>query len=183
MPKYNCCVPNCNRSHRNSTPDLKFYCIPKDEKLRKTYRIILKNDNLKIDSRETRICSSHWENGEKLSRTHLPTIFPWTREITKRREINKVVIEETSAFKTRNGKRKADEIDDQRPAPNEGTDAVDAPDVIQQEIISSEENIRALKEENVALRIELQEARKASEKGSEDICALKEENVTLRIDL
>jgi hypothetical protein len=52
------------------------------------------------------------ENGEKLSRTHLPTIFHWTREIKKLREIIKVipVVEETATSKLRNGKRKSNEI-------------------------------------------------------------------------
>ena len=170
MPKYNCCVPNCNRSHRNATPDLKFYCIPKDEKLRKQYKILLRNYNLKIDSKDTRICSCHWENGEKLSRTHLPTIFPWTKEVKKRREIKRTIIEESPV--SRKEKRKAAEIDGQ-PASDEEhgadyadklTDAVlvDVPEVRQEEKNASEEeykDVQALKEENAALRLELQEAR------------------------
>ena len=40
--KYNCCVPGCNNSHRNRSAALKFYCIPKDPELRKTYDVLLK---------------------------------------------------------------------------------------------------------------------------------------------
>lgn len=38
----------------------------------------------------TRICSDHWEGEEKLSRNHLPTLFPWSKAIQKRREIKKI---------------------------------------------------------------------------------------------
>ena len=34
MVKYNCCVPNCADSWRNS-PGLKFHTIPKDKEIRK----------------------------------------------------------------------------------------------------------------------------------------------------
>ena len=96
--KFNCCVPGCKNSHQNKSPDLKFYCLPKDQELRKTYDVLLKNDSLKIDSRNTRICSEHWEGGEKLSRTHLPSIFPWSVSAKKRREIYRKTDEEFSSY-------------------------------------------------------------------------------------
>ena len=94
MPKYNCCVPGCTNSHRNKPSRFKFYCIPKDTELRKRYDIILRNATLKIDSTTTRICADHWENGEKLSRSHLPSIFPWSKPKQERREIVKASQEE-----------------------------------------------------------------------------------------
>ena len=86
---FNCCVPGCTNSFRNS-PELQFYRIPKDERLRKTYKIILKNETLRLDSRVTRICSSHFEGGTKLSRSHLPTIFPWTKQPSQRRVLKRL---------------------------------------------------------------------------------------------
>ena len=94
MPKYNCCVPGCTNSHRNKPSGFKFYCIPKDADLRKKYDIILRNATLKIDSPSTRICADHWENGEKLSRSHLPSIFPWSKGKEERRKIVKASQEE-----------------------------------------------------------------------------------------
>lgn len=49
---------------RNS-PQLQFYRIPKE---RKTYKVILKIETLKLDSKLSRICSTHFEGGTKLSR-------------------------------------------------------------------------------------------------------------------
>lgn len=49
---------------RNS-PQLQFYLIPKE---RKTYKVILKIETLKLDSKLSRICSTHFEGDTKLSR-------------------------------------------------------------------------------------------------------------------
>ena len=89
MPKYNCCVPGCNNSHRNKPANFKFYCIPKDPELRQKYVVILKNETLKIESPMTRVCADHWDGGVKLSRTHLPTLFPWSVQKPERRVITK----------------------------------------------------------------------------------------------
>ncbi|XP_022797861.1 THAP domain-containing protein 11-like [Stylophora pistillata] len=94
MPKYNCCVPGCTNSHRDKPSGFKFYCIPKDTELRKTYDIILRNATLKIDSPSTRICADHWENGKKLSRSRLPSLFPWSKQKEERRKIVKASQEE-----------------------------------------------------------------------------------------
>ena len=85
---FNCCVPGCFNSFRNS-PELQFYRIPKDKGLRKTYKVILMNETLKLDSQLTRICSSHFEGGTKLSRSHLPSIFPWSKEPSQRRVLKR----------------------------------------------------------------------------------------------
>ena len=76
MVKYNCCVPNCSNSWRNS-PGLKFHTIPKDKEVRKEYKRLIRNVNLKEDSTRTRICGAHFPKGERMSRNQLPTIFPW----------------------------------------------------------------------------------------------------------
>lgn len=41
-----------------------------------------------------RIDADHWENGEKLSRSHLPSIFPWSKPKQERRKIVKASQEE-----------------------------------------------------------------------------------------
>ncbi|XP_031559063.1 THAP domain-containing protein 11-like [Actinia tenebrosa] len=89
MSHYNCCVPGCTNSFRSAS-HLHYYRIPKDEAVRKSYKVILKNDSLKLNSTSTRICSEHFEGGAKLSRTHLPSIFPWTKPEIKRRELKRV---------------------------------------------------------------------------------------------
>ena len=77
MAKHTCCIPQCSTNYKNKTAEIHFHRIPFDAKLRDQYKIILRNKNLKIESDNTRICSKHWEGGQKLSRNHLPTIFPW----------------------------------------------------------------------------------------------------------
>ncbi|XP_046864361.1 uncharacterized protein LOC124458378 [Xenia sp. Carnegie-2017] len=99
MPKYNCCVPGCSDSHRNKPRDFKFYCLPKDLELRKKYDVLIRNDNLKVASPNTRICCDHWEGGKKLSRTHLPSVFPWTVHKEQRREITRASQEKISKHK------------------------------------------------------------------------------------
>ena len=94
MSYYNCCVPGCTNSFRNAS-HLHYYRIPKDDAVRKVYKFILKNESLKLESSATRICSERFEGGEKLSRTHLPMIFPWPKPQVKRRELKRLGIEET----------------------------------------------------------------------------------------
>lgn len=40
-----------------------------------------------MGSQNTRICSLHWKGGQKLSRTYLPTLFPWTVPRNERRKL------------------------------------------------------------------------------------------------
>ena len=89
MKPVNCCVPLCINNFRNS-PNLSFYRIPKDSKLQKKYVVVMRNKNLKLKLGNTRICSAHFEGGEKLSRNHLPSIFPWNKEHSKRRTLSRV---------------------------------------------------------------------------------------------
>lgn len=72
-----CCIPGCGNSYKNKG-NLRFYRIPKDIDIRNSYRLILRDKSVRIDSDSTRICSAHFESGIKLSRSHLPNIFPWT---------------------------------------------------------------------------------------------------------
>ena len=85
---FNCCVPGCTNNFRKRS-DLQYYRIPKCENLRKKYKILLKNESFKLGSSQTRICSEHFEGGSKLSRHHLPSVFPWTKHSTPRRDITK----------------------------------------------------------------------------------------------
>ena len=64
--------------------------IPKDEAVFKEYKRLIRNDNLKEFSANTRICGYHFPGGERMSRTQLPSIFPWSKAPSKiRREIFK----------------------------------------------------------------------------------------------
>ena len=58
MVKSSCCVPNCSNSWRNS-PGLKFHTIPKDKEVRKEYKRLIRNVNLKEDSTRTRTCGAY----------------------------------------------------------------------------------------------------------------------------
>lgn len=80
MPKkVKCCVPGCGNNYKTEGP-LHFYRIPKDVDVRNAYRLLLRNKCVRLDSENTRICSAHFESGLKLSRCHLPNIFPWNNE-------------------------------------------------------------------------------------------------------
>ena len=92
---YNCCVPGCLNNFRNA-PNIHYYRIPKDKVLRKEYIRLLNNVTLKLDSDSTRVCSVHFEGCEKLSRNHLPSLFPWTAvDKEPRRELKRLSYEET----------------------------------------------------------------------------------------
>ena len=75
MVKYNCFVPNCSNSWRNS-PGLKFHTIPKDEEVRKENKRLIGNVNLKEDSTRTRICGAHFPKGEECPEISFLQFFP-----------------------------------------------------------------------------------------------------------
>ena len=81
-----------------------FYRIPKKESIRREYVRLLRNDNLKLESDSTRVCSAHWTGGKKLSRDHLPSIFPWSKMRTERRILSRT----ESTTNVGGKKRKAD---------------------------------------------------------------------------
>ena len=90
MPKpVNCCVPGCFNNFRNSS-GLQYYRIPKDSFLRKEYKRLLRNETLKLNSDNTRICSTHFEGGKKRDRNQLPSFFPWSKPTAERRELKRV---------------------------------------------------------------------------------------------
>ena len=101
MGKLNCCVPNCVNSWRNS-PGIKWHSLPKDKTILKEYKRLIGNETLKEFSPNTRICGLHFPGGERMSRTQLPSIFPWTEPSKTRREIVKNELPKTR-------KRKKDE--------------------------------------------------------------------------
>ena len=104
MPKHiSCCVPLCTNNFRNST-GMTFNRIPKKESIRRDYVRLLRNDKLKLESDSTRVCSAHWTGGKKLSRDHLPSIFPWSKKKTERRVLSLT----ESTTKVGGKKRKAD---------------------------------------------------------------------------
>ena len=73
------CEPLYPNNFKNSH-GLAFYRIPKARRIRREYVRLLQNDNLNLNSDSTRICSADWGGGEKRSRTHLPSIFPWSKK-------------------------------------------------------------------------------------------------------
>lgn len=84
MPKrVKCCIPGCGNSYKNKGT-LRFFRIPKDPDVRNTYRLLLRDQRVRLDSDGTRICSAHFESGVKRSRTHLPNIFPWNTDEDQR---------------------------------------------------------------------------------------------------
>ena len=90
MGKFNCCVPNCANNWRNS-PELKFHSLPRDPKVFAQYVRLIRNGNLQEFSvtDNTKICGKHFPNGERVCRTQLPTIFPWSKPVKRRRDIIK----------------------------------------------------------------------------------------------
>jgi len=60
--------------------------------LRKQYVHLIRNKTLMLESDNTRICSQHFEGGQKLHRQHLLSIFPWTESKEKRRELKRLEV-------------------------------------------------------------------------------------------
>ena len=62
MPKHiSCCVPLSTNNFRNST-GMTFYRVPKKENIRREcVRLLIRNDNLKLESDSTRVCYAHPE--------------------------------------------------------------------------------------------------------------------------
>jgi hypothetical protein len=70
----NCCVPQClNNSLRN--PELSFYSIPKDEKLKRKWHKVLKTKGLLEIKHYYRVCSAHFPDGKKKNINNGPTIL------------------------------------------------------------------------------------------------------------
>ena len=100
MPKkVNCCVPDCLNNFRNN-PSLQYYRIPRNPTIRKEYVRLLRNDNLKLESQNTRICCQHFEGGKKRDSEHLPSLFPWTTEKPERRILKRISTDQVQEVKT-----------------------------------------------------------------------------------
>lgn len=95
MGKVSCCVPGCTNNWRNS-PKKKFHTLPSDTKVRRLYEKLIRNENLKLNAQHTRICGDHFPDGERMCRTQLPSIFPWTATPEKRRVIEKHEVPSTT---------------------------------------------------------------------------------------
>ena len=65
------------------------FTLPSDDKVRKEYKRLIRNANLKEDASITRVCGAHFPRGEKMCRTQLPSVFPWTPKPVQRRVIEK----------------------------------------------------------------------------------------------
>ena len=102
MPKpVNCCVPGCFNNFRNSS-GLQFYRISKEAPLRNEYKRLLRNETLKLNSDNTRICPAHFEaEGRKRNRNQLPSIFPWSKPTVERRKLKRVIQTEEKIRKKR----------------------------------------------------------------------------------
>ncbi|XP_015770603.1 PREDICTED: uncharacterized protein LOC107349020 [Acropora digitifera] len=116
MPKsVNCCVPGCTNNFRNN-PGIRYYRIPKDEKVRRRYEILIRNATLKVKSDNTRICEQHFEGGIRKSRYDLPSIFPWSKPASTRRVLKRFPSEEVkkSSKKSRRALRPSSSAADSR---------------------------------------------------------------------
>lgn len=90
MPKkVSYCVPYCSDNFRNN-PSLHYYRIPRDRTIRKEYVRLLRNENLKLESQNTQICSQHLEGGKKQNGKHLPSLFPKTTEKPKCQALRRI---------------------------------------------------------------------------------------------
>ena len=111
MPGHaNCRVPLRLNNFKNSHC-LAFYQIPKARRIRREYVRLLQNDNLNLNSDSTRICSAHWDRGEKRSRTHLPSIFPWSKKTRERRILYRSEATSNSRARKRNTDISCTEMD------------------------------------------------------------------------
>ena len=104
-------MPLCTNNLRNSS-DVTFYRIPKKQSIRREYVRLLRNTNLKLDSDSTRICSAHWNGGRKLSRSNLPSIFPWSKKNNERRILHRTDTTVNSGGKKRKVDLSSTEMDE-----------------------------------------------------------------------
>ncbi|XP_060789802.1 uncharacterized protein LOC132894244 isoform X2 [Neoarius graeffei] len=79
MPKVNCCVPYCVSTTKR-TPNLSFYQLPVEENRRKKWISLIRNENLRTESKWTSVCSLHFSGGKKTYLNRDPAIFPWSAE-------------------------------------------------------------------------------------------------------
>ena len=71
---------------------MKFHSLPSDPKVLGISEKLIRNANLKKDSSSTQICGAHFPQGERMSITQVPSIFPWTSVPQERRKIERVQV-------------------------------------------------------------------------------------------
>ena len=107
MPKkVSYCVPYCSNNFRNNS-SLHYYRIPRDRTIRKEYVRLLWNENLKLESQNTQICSQHF-GGKKRNCKHLPFLFPWTTEKPKCQALKRI---STDQVQVRSKKKKKSRVE------------------------------------------------------------------------
>ena len=68
---------------------MKFHTLPSDLKVKNMYEKLIRNKTLRLNAPNTRICGANFPSGERMSRTQLPSMFPWTSTPKERRAIKK----------------------------------------------------------------------------------------------
>ena len=77
MP-HHCIVPLC--TNNSALCDLHFYRLPvKKPELLKKWLVAIKRENTPVHC-ESRVCSAHFEGGEKNGANDVPSIFAWTKK-------------------------------------------------------------------------------------------------------
>ena len=74
--KYNCCLPGSTNSLRSKPSMFKFYCIPKDTELQKRYNIMQRS---RLTQQPQEYVPIIGKIVKELCRSHLPSIFPWSK--------------------------------------------------------------------------------------------------------
>lgn len=162
MVKASCCVPRCTNNWRNS-PNMKFHTLPSDPKILGMYEKLIRNANLKKDSSSTRICGAHFPQGERMSRTQLPSIFPWTSVPQERRKIERVQVPMVKRPRTTSVQAEKENVEDyENPSDittnnvsmdvqeekfrdqSTQTDSLNESQSLQQEILALKEKIQSL---------------------------------------
>ena len=95
----NCCVHLGTNNFRNS-PGLAFCRIAKARRIQREYVRLFRNANLKVNSDSTRICSAHWDGGDK-QRT-ISSIFRWSKKKSEGRIICRTESTSNSRARERN---------------------------------------------------------------------------------
>ena len=95
----NCCVHLGKNNFRNS-PGLAFCRIPKARRIQRECTFVSERYNLIVNSDSTRICSAHWDGGDK-QRT-ISSIFRWSKKKSEGRIICRTESTSNSTARERN---------------------------------------------------------------------------------
>ncbi len=85
MPRHqSCSIPGCpSRSDKPEFTSIKFHRLPQDSDLRQQWLVSIKKTLCVSES--TRICSAHFAEGEKNENSSVPSVFPWSKPVKRRR--------------------------------------------------------------------------------------------------